>query len=324
MNQELLLELKDVQKVFTVGGGLGLFSKKVVKAVDHVSLTINKSEILALVGESGSGKSTIAKMILGLLEPTLGEILYKGRSIKEWTKREKKIFYSEVQPIFQDPYSIYNPFYRVERVLETIIKYFKPDDAAETSKIMIKSMEEIGLRPSDVIGRYPHQLSGGERQRLMLARILILKPKLIVADEPTSMIDVSLRVSFLNQLMSFKNNYGISCLYITHDLNNASYISDRMIVLCRANIVEQGPTASIIKQPLHPYTKLLIESISKPNPRQRWKSKLDLSSIPELTGVSRGCIFADRCPCMKDICKQKRSDLVEVEPGRKVACFVNS
>lgn len=323
---QFLLELKNVTKEFNIGGGLSLLSRRTIKAVNQVSFVIpsDKPVVTALVGESGSGKTTIARMILGLLEPTSGEILYKGRRISEWLKKDKKVYLKEVQPIFQDPYSTYNPSYRVERVLEIIIKKFNlVSSEAEKRETILKAMKDIGLRPEDLLGRYPHQLSGGERQRFMLTRILLMRPKLIVADEPISMIDVSLRAIFLDHLLMFKERLGISCLYITHDLNTASYISDNIIVLCHGSIVEEGPKDVLIKDPLHPYTKLLVSSIATPDPRNRWKERIDLKSIEsfeELKG-RRGCVFSSRCPYSEALCKQTMPPSIEVEPNRRVCCF---
>jgi len=324
-----LLELTNVTKIFKIGGGLGLFSKRVIKAVDSISFSIpsDKPLITALVGESGSGKTTIARMILGLTKPTSGEIFYKGRSISEWLKKNKLEYYKEVQAIFQDPYSIYNPFYRIDRVLEIVIKKFKlASSKEEARKLMVEVMREIGLRPEDLLGRYPHQLSGGERQRFMLARILLIKPRLIVADEPVSMIDVSLRALFLDHLISFKEKLGTSCLYITHDLNVASYVADNIIVLCQGRIVEEGDKKSIIENPLHPYTKLLLSSIPVPDPKRKWRELIDIASIESFKElkVEKGCIFYTRCPYAMNICKEERPSLIDVEPGRKVACFLYS
>jgi peptide/nickel transport system ATP-binding protein len=323
MNQPLL-EVKNLTKVYRIGG---LLSGRTVKAIDSVSFQIpsDKPKIVALVGESGSGKSTIAKIILGLLQPTSGEVIYKGRNILEWLKKDKLEYYKEVQPIFQDPYGIYNPFYRVERVLELAVKKFKlASNKEDTRKLILKAMEDIGLRPEDILGRYPHQLSGGERQRLMLVRILLIKPNLIIADEPISMIDVSLRAMFLNYLISFKDKYNISSLFITHDLNVASYVADDILVLCHGRIVEEGPKDEVIKEPLHPYTKLLTSSIPIPDPTKRWKERLDLTSIESFKKlkVEKGCVFFARCPFASEKCRNETPPFLEIKTGRKVACFL--
>ncbi len=322
-----LVEIKNLTKVFKIGGGLGLVSRRTIKALDSVSLTIpsDRAAITALVGESGSGKTTMARIILGLLEPTFGEVLYKGRRISDWLKKNRMEYLREVQPIFQDPYSVYNPFYRVERVLEMVIKKFRlASSKAEMREIISKTMKDMGLRPEDLLGRYPHQLSGGERQRFMLTRILLMRPRLIVADEPLSMIDVSLRSIFLDHLTSFKDKLGISCLYITHDLNVASYVSDSILVLCHGRVVEAGPKDAVIEDPLHPYTKLLISSIAIPDPKRRWKEKTDLTSIEsfEKLKAGEGCVFSARCPYASEVCKEKVPPLQQIRSERKIACFL--
>jgi peptide/nickel transport system ATP-binding protein len=319
-----LLELKNVTKIFKIGG---TFSKNSIKALDSISfdMPLDKPLIMGLVGESGSGKTTLARMILGLSEPTSGEIRYKDMNISYWLKKKRLEYYKEVQPIFQDPYSIYNPFYKIDRNLMLVVKKFRLlPDMKQAYEFISKSLEDIGLRPRDVLGRYPHQLSGGERQRIMLARILLVKPKLIVADEPISMIDVSLKAMFLNYLISFKEKYGISCFFITHDLNTASYVADKILVLCHGRLVEKGPTKDLIENPLHPYTKLLMNSILIPNPNVERKKEIDLTSLESFKKIKagKGCVFSARCPYATDRCKNSSPELLNVGSERMVACFL--
>ena len=319
-----LLELKSVTKIFKIGGA---FSRRSIKALDSISfdMPLDKPLIMGLVGESGSGKTTLARIILGLSEPTSGEIRYKDMDILYWLRKKRLEYYKEVQPIFQDPYSIYNPFYKIDRNLTLVAKKFKlSSDMKKAYELISKSLEDVGLRPKDILGRYPHQLSGGERQRIMLARILLIKPKLIVADEPISMIDVSLKAMFLNYLILFKEKYGISCLFITHDLNTASYIADKILVLCHGKLVEKGPTKNLIANPLHPYTKLLIDSILIPNPGVEHKKEIDLSSLESFKKikVEKGCVFSARCPYVTDRCKNSSPEPLDVGSERMVACFL--
>ena len=317
-----LLELKNVTKIYYTGR----FRKRSVVAVRDVSFSIPEENpiVTALVGESGSGKSTIARLILGLLEPTCGTIFYRGKEVREWLKKEPSIYRREVQAIFQDPYSIYNPFYKIDRVFKIAIKKFKLASSNEQAQELIEeSMRAIGLRPRDLLGRYPHQLSGGERQRLMLARIFLIKPKLLIADEPVSMIDVSLRSIFLENLLKLKDDLKMSCLYITHDLNIANFVSSNIIVLCLGKIVEMGKTRSVIEKPKHPYTKILVRAIPNPNPKERWKDKMPPEVVlSKSLRREQGCVFLDRCPEAIPACKESDPPLLEIEPGHRVACHL--
>ncbi|MEZ4500285.1 MAG: ABC transporter ATP-binding protein [Thermomicrobiales bacterium] len=265
-----LVELRNVSKVF---GGGGAFSKRQVTALDNFSYVIQSSPatITAVVGESGSGKSTMANMLLGLERPTSGEVLYNGKNIWNFNRSERRTFRREVQAIFQDPYGVYNSFYKVDHVLTTPVAKFKMARSnAETDQMISQALLAVGLRPEDTLGRYPHQLSGGQRQRTMIARTLLLRPRIIVADEPVSMVDASLRVTILASLLKLKTEFGISLLYITHDLATAYQISDHIIVLNRGVVVEQGTPDEVVKNPQHPYTQLLISSIPQADPNKSW------------------------------------------------------
>ena len=325
--EDPLLELRNITKDFSIGGGLGLGEKKSIKAVDNVSFGVSREKptILALVGESGSGKTTIARIILGLLKPTSGEILYEGRDVRNWIKKDRRTYRRNVQVIFQDPYGIYNPFYRVDRVLFKAVKKFGlASSSKEAQNMVVESMRAMGLRPEDLLGRYPHQLSGGERQRLMLVRILLINPKLVIADEPVSMIDVSLRSIFLNNLRDLRSRLSMSTIYITHDLNIAHYISDEMMVLCYGRIVETGETKSVVKEPLHPYTQGLVSAIPIPDPRKRWKDTVEIEEVTfkELLAQRDRCIYSHRCPYVMPICNEQIPPLMDVRAGRKTACFL--
>ncbi|MGQ9631806.1 MAG: ABC transporter ATP-binding protein [bacterium] len=324
---ENLLEFKNVSKVFR-RAGLELMKERTIQALDGVSFSMPaEPQIMALVGESGSGKSTLCRLILGLEEPTSGQMLYKGIDISQWLKKDQREYKREVQIIFQDPYGTYNPFYRVDRVLWTVIKKFDlASTGGESRHLIEESLEAVGLRPQEILGRYPHQLSGGERQRFMLARIYLLKPKLVVADEPVSMLDASLRAMFLDHLRDFKK-LGISCLYVTHDLNIAYFIADRIMILCSGRIVERGETESIVKNPLHPYSQELISSIPNPNPEKRWKEQIRAEAVGlqklREKGAGEGCIYYNRCRYAMPICEHNTPFLVKVK-DQEVACFLYS
>lgn len=318
--KDKLLELKEVTKIFYKPG---ILERRSVKAVDKVSFDIHSEpEVVALVGESGCGKTTICRLILGLETLTAGEIIYKGENVSKWLKEKPADYRKEVQIIFQDPYETFNPFYRADRLLSVSIKKFglaKNHD--EMKQMIFESLEAVGLRPKEILGRYPHQLSGGERQRFMLARIYLIKPKLLVADEPVSMLDASLRAMFLDHLKEFKK-IGISSLYITHDLNTANYIADRIIIIYAGRLVEKGPIEEIINNPLHPYTKDLISAIPIPDPKKRWKEKMEIENVRLLERTNlKGCYYYNRCKYRMPKCETNFPPEFEVD-GRKVACFL--
>jgi oligopeptide/dipeptide ABC transporter ATP-binding protein len=321
-----LLVVENLRQVF---GG-----RNPTYAVDDVSFQIPaEPTIVSLVGESGSGKSTIARIILGLLQPTAGRVLYEGTDIstpgREWNRK----FRSEVQAVFQDPYSVYNPVYKAERVLKLVIRKFGlAKNTAEAQELMEVALRAVDLRPEEVLDRHPHQLSGGQRQRLMLARVYLMRPRLIVADEPVSMIDAGMRASFLNILQDFRDSHGISTLFITHDLSTAMYLGGEIIVLYQGRIMEQGETRAVMKTPLHPYAQLLISSIPTPDPRRRWEEDLSGTPLAEI-GVSEvhsreRCLFAARCPQVMDRCWGARPALAPPSADdadsrrRDVACHL--
>src|SRR6266540_4109722 len=257
-----LLEARRVGKVF----GGSLFRRQQTVALENFSITVESEppSITAVVGESGSGKTTLARLLLGLVAPTEGAVLYEGKDLQTLTGGERRAFRRDVQVIFQDPYEVYNPFYRVDHVLETpISKFGLADSRQQGRKLMEETLRAVGLRPEETLGRFPHQLSGGQRQRIMVARALLIRPRLIVADEPVSMVDASLRATILGSLRQLKDEHGISILYITHDLATAYQVSDAILVMYRAQIVEAGAIEPIVKAPQHPYTRLLISAIPR-------------------------------------------------------------
>jgi peptide/nickel transport system ATP-binding protein len=233
----------------------------------NVTFDIKREEIVSLVGESGSGKSTVAKMILRLIEPTSGDILLNGENILSYDKRE---YYKQVQAIFQDPYSAFNPFYKIDRVFDKAfgLRNDHPS-SSERKKITESTLKSIGLNPDEVLGRYQHQLSGGQMQRILIARSLIIGSELLIADEPTSMIDASTRAGILNLLLDLKKKEKLSVLFITHDIGQAQYLSERIIVMKKGEIVEQGPVDEVFLNPKHPYTKELLASV--PRLYEKWE-----------------------------------------------------
>lgn len=257
MNGIYLLNCDNLTKVYTSG----LIRTKTVVGANNVTFDIKRGEIVSLVGESGSGKTTVAKMILRLIEPTSGNINFKGKNIVSYDKRD---YYKAVQAIFQDPYSAYNPFYKIDRVLDIAFDLrdyqLSPDERKEISESTLKS---IGLNPDEVLGRYPHQLSGGQMQRILIARFLIIGSELLIADEPTSMIDASTRVGILNVLLKLKKEKELTVLFITHDIGQAQYLSDKIVVMQKGEVMEQGPPDQVFLKPKHPYTAELLSSVPK-------------------------------------------------------------
>ena len=270
-----------MRKVF---GGGSLFNRREVAALKDFSLSIDADHpsITAVVGESGSGKTTMARLLLGLELPSAGEVLYRGTELRRLSKSEWRDYRKNVQAIFQDPFGVYNSFYKVDHVLETPLRKFKlAGSRDEERRLMEQALRQVGLQPENTLGRYPHQLSGGQRQRTMVARTLLLRPRMIVADEPVSMIDASLRATVLGNLLQLKRQFGISLIYITHDLTTAYQISDRIIVLYQGDVVEAGDPEQIVRSPQHPYTQLLIRSIPEPDPDQHWGEDDDEESEQE-------------------------------------------
>ncbi len=297
-----LLELKNVTKIYS----RGLLSKISTTALANISLTLesDKPTILTVAGESGSGKTTLAMLLLGFIKPTSGQILYKGQDIHELRGPERMVFRREVQAVFQDPFAVFNPFYTVDHLLTVPINRFKlAKSKREARAIMYDTLEAVGLHPDDVLGKFPHQLSGGQRQRINVARALLLKPKLLVADEPVSMVDASLRASILETLRDLQRNYGVSIVYITHDLTTAYHIARSIIVLYRGTVMEAGDVDTIIKNPQHPYTRLLIDSIPWPDINRRWGETEIKAKESELTDHGAGCKFLARCPFATAQCK---------------------
>ncbi|MFN8440156.1 MAG: ABC transporter ATP-binding protein [Caldilineaceae bacterium] len=320
-----LLEALNVSKIF----GDGLLSRRRTVAVDDVSLIINEEKpvIVAIAGESGSGKTTLARLLLGMIQPSTGAIRFRQQELGKMKHDDRKSFRRQVQAIFQDPFEAYNPFYKVDQVLTIPVRKFNLASSHQDAERLIgESLQMAGLRPEDTLGRYPHQLSGGQRQRIMVARALLLNPKIILADEPVSMVDASLRATILESLMKVKRELGISLLYITHDLTTAYQISDYIYILYRGSVAEMGSVENVIKDPQHPYTRLLVSSIPLPDPDHPWGNEGDLERKASATRTAakstHGCKFANRCPFVMDECHEKAPPLYRTNPKRAVACYL--
>lgn len=272
------LEVDHVVQRFSARGVAG----GQVVAVDDVSfaLTSQPPSIVSLVGQSGSGKSTLARLILGLDRPSAGQVRWRGKDIHRLNRRENDDFRRGVQPVFQDPYAIFNPFYKVDRVMHMAVGKFGLTKSRAAENVMIEeSLTAVRLDPGRVLGRYPHQLSGGQRQRVMLARIHLLRPSFVIADEPTSMLDAQVRKGFLDILRDFHQTLGMTTLFITHDLSTVHYLGGEIMVITKGRIVERGAVAKVMSDPQHPYTAMLLASVPRPDPDQRWTDRIDVSQV---------------------------------------------
>jgi peptide/nickel transport system ATP-binding protein len=261
---------------------------------------------------------------MGFLEPTEGEVRYKGRNIANLSGQESLNFRKEVQAVFQDPFAVYNPFYKVDHILEVPISKFKlAGSKQEASRMIEEALSTVGLRPQEILGRFPHQLSGGQRQRLVVARALLLRPSLLIADEPVSMVDASLRATILESLRKMNHDFNIPILYITHDLTTAYHISDHIIILYRGSIMEAGSVDPVIKNPQHPYTQLLIDSIPWPDLQRQWgQQEIIIPDGSKPMDSRHGCKFAPRCPHVMDKCWESPPPLYEVDAGRVASCYL--
>ncbi len=312
---EKLLEIDHLTKVFSLGS---ITSRIKLTATDNVTFDVKPAEIFTLAGESGCGKTTTAKMVLGFEEPTSGTIVHKGQAKK---KHEKVWFTEGVQAIFQDPFNTFNPLRTVDRYFfETAYNYKLAGNKKVAIDLIDQKLKAVGLSYEEFAGKYPSEFSGGQLQRISIARSLLTDPTLLIADEPVSMVDASLRMSIVNLFKKLRDEFGMSVLYITHDLATAYYVSDRIAVMFRGNIVEMGSVEKVLMEPKHPYTKLLRESIPEPDPNRRWQGRVNLSDLEHEEYLREGCKFAGRCPLVRDICRQKPPKDVYVD-GVLVKCF---
>ena len=322
-----LLEARNIRKVYHGGGQLlgGEVSETVACNDFSLSIDADNPTFTTIAGESGSGKTTIARMLLGLLDPSSGEVLYQGQDARDLKKDGQQRFRQDVQAIFQDPFEVYNPFYKIDHILTTPIQKFGlAASKTEAYEKIQEALRTVGLRPEETLGRYPHQLSGGQRQRITIARALLLKPKLIIADEPVSMVDASLRATILSSLHTLYQDFGISFIYITHDLTTAYQVSENIIILFHGAVTEAGGTEKVIKDPQHPYTRELIQSIPVPVPGSGWiEEEIEQKEVedPDAEVHTSGCRYAVRCSAAMDKC-QVAPPFFRTEGERAVSCFL--
>jgi oligopeptide/dipeptide ABC transporter ATP-binding protein len=348
MDEQTILEVENLHKHFPFSQRISQKvmrrSPKVVHAVDGVSFSVKRGEILALVGESGSGKTTVGMNVLGLQDPTDGNVVFDGYDVAKWSRgkldpeidsgtngiaklgRRDQIMAlrRRAQMIFQDPYASLNPRQKVVEIVEEPLEIHQLGESQAEKKERVRNALEIsGLAPADHFWeRYPDGLSGGQRQRVVIAGALVLEPELLIADEPVSMLDVSIRAEILNLLLKIRDDRNITILYTTHDLATAAYFTDRMAVMYLGRIVEIGPTRQVIEDPQHPYTQSLISVIPAPNPLRRRQRVILKGEVPNPIDIPSGCRFHPRCPVAIAECKEIDPDNVQVSPDHSAACLL--
>ena len=318
-----LLRTENLTRHFRIGSALS--RKHSLHAVDDFSLTIGEHEIIALAGESGSGKSTVARLLAKLYKPTSGEIYFQGRPLSAIRGRRAVLRYrGDVPMVFQDPFASFNPVFRVSHGIMRCLKLHRPELSAQQRREEAERVfTAVGLTPAaEVLERFPHELSGGQRQRVGFAQALALRPKLILADEPVSMLDVSIRIGLLNLMADLRDTQGVSILYITHDIASARYVADRLIVMYAGHIAETGPTEEVLSRPRHPYTQLLLSAVPDPRAPLGVGAETDRGEPPKVIDPVPGCRFRWRCPLAIDECHQVTPPLRELLPEHSAACHV--
>jgi peptide/nickel transport system ATP-binding protein len=315
MSEPPLLEIREVTKQY---------AGSPAAALDQFSLVLPESPatITTIAGESGSGKTTLASTVLGFVSPTSGSVLFRGRDIAHLKRPERFAYRRHVQAIFQDPYAAYNPFYPIRHTLQQVIRRFGlAASRGEARELMNDALALVGLRGDEVLDKHPHQLSGGQRQRIMFARAHLIRPRLIVADEPVSMIDASLRATIIDIMLKMRDEDGISFLYITHDLSTAYQIGNDIVILYAGRVAESGDVTTVLEHPKHPYVQLLIDSVPVPDPRQRWEGRISLPAGAAAQAAA-GCLYAPRCPHRMDKCTAAAPAQYETGAGQRAACYL--
>ncbi|MBK7976892.1 MAG: dipeptide ABC transporter ATP-binding protein [Deltaproteobacteria bacterium] len=320
---EPLLVTRDLTKSFPVRAGMLSGRRGEVRAVDHVSIEVWPGETLGLVGESGCGKSTLGRLVLRLIEPTSGSVLFRGRDVAALSRAELKAFRKRMQIVFQDPYASLNPRMTVGEALEEPFVIHGVGTRAERRERVTELLHRVGLTPEHA-SHYPHEFSGGQRQRVGIARALALDPELIVADEPVSALDVSIQAQVLNLLADLQRELHLTMLFISHDLRVVRHMSRRVAVMYLGRLIEVAPTATIFSAPAHPYTRLLLESVPDPDPRRRRRAAVPVGDVPSPIDPPTGCHFHPRCPLAQERCRVEAPGLTPRGPEHAAACWANT
>ena len=318
-----LLEVHGLKKHFPITRGV--FSRTVgyVRAVDGVSFTMHRGETLGLVGESGCGKTTAGRSILRLIEATAGRVLFNGADVFDLKRSELRAVRRRMQIIFQDPYSSLNPRMTVGGMLAEALRIHKLTDGSDTRERVAELLETVGLRP-DYARRYPHEFSGGQRQRIGISRALAVNPEFIVADEPVSALDVSIQAQIINLLQDLQGRFGLTFLFVAHDLSVVKHISNRIAVMYLGRIVEIAESRTLCSDPQHPYTRALLSAVPEPDPRVRKQRTVLTGDVPSPANVPPGCPFHPRCPEREDACTKIVPELLEIDANHSVACILRT
>ena len=315
-----LLRAEHLTRHFKIGGAL---SRRTLHAVDDVNFSIGDREIVALAGESGSGKSTIARLLARIYSPTSGEMYFQGQPVSALRSRSDRLRYSGLVPmVFQDPFGSMNPVFRVQHGVLRSLKLHRPELSGQQRQDEAARVFDVVGLGADMLERFPFELSGGQRQRVGFAQALAMRPKLILADEPVSMLDVSIRIGLLNLMAKLRDEEGVSVLYITHDIASARYVADRLIVMYAGQIAETGPIEDVLASPRHPYTQLLLSAVPDPRAPLSVAAETDRGEPPRVIDPAPGCRFRWRCPIAIDTCERVTPVLAELLPGHDVACHV--
>jgi peptide/nickel transport system ATP-binding protein len=315
-----LLKAEHLTRHFKIGGAM---ARRTLHAVDDVNFSIGQREIVALAGESGSGKSTIARLLARVYKPTAGEISYEGKPLSQLRSRRDRLRYSgQVPMVFQDPFSSLNPVFRVSHGVMRSLRLHRPELSERHRRDEAARVFEVVGLGAEMLQRFAYELSGGQRQRVGFAQALVTRPKLILADEPVSMLDVSIRIGLLNLMAKLRDEEDVSILYITHDIASARYVADRLIVMYAGQIAETGPIEDVLASPKHPYTQLLLSAVPDPRAPLGVAAETDRGEPPKVIDPSPGCRFRRRCPLAIDTCSRVTPVLAELAPGHQAACHV--